>query len=45
VVELNLLDRQYYAASMYSRTINRDDYFKVLDRRIKQLPVADLPFG
>ena len=47
VVELNPLiaQEQFYVASMYSRTINRDDYNRIVDRRLKQLPVADLPFG
>lgn len=46
VVELNLLDQQFYVAQMFTRTIaDRNDYFKVIDRRIKQLPTTDLPFG
>lgn len=45
VVELNQAVQQFYVAQMYSRTIDRTDYERVVDRRISQLPLAELPFG
>lgn len=43
VVELNNAEQQYYAVTMFSALYNKDDFKKIIDRRIRQLPTIDLP--
>ena len=43
IVELNQATNQFYTATMYSRTIKREDFQRLIDRRIRQLPTTTLP--
>ena len=43
IVELNEATNQFYTATMYSRTLKRESFARVIDRRIKQLPFVNPP--
>lgn len=43
IVELNQATNQFYAVTMYSRTVEREAFTRLIDRRIQQLPTVALP--
>lgn len=43
IVELNQATNQFYSTTMYSRTVPRENFTRIIDRRIKQLPFVNPP--